>query len=416
LSAEPVQIDWRKGLACKNGRATAETRNWIHALRAAPELRGLVCFDEFARRLVFGKPAPWRDAKPGDHWENQDDTWLAKWLEDRDILTAAKLPSAIEAVAREHPVHPVREYLKALRHDGRPRLDTWLTKYLGAAAAEPYLRAVGRKFLVSAVARIFEPGCQVDHTLVLEGPQGSGKTTVTKVLAVRDEWHLAELHEMTGEEAARRLAGKWIVELAELAALRRTDIEKMKSFLTRTHDDIRAPYQRRYEQAPRQAVFCGSTNERCYLRDSSGNRRFWPVACGRIDLEGLRRDRDHLWAEAVALYRAKAMWHLTAEEADLAAYEQRERMFVSELEVGVAQYLERMRQAGTTETDIGDVLVHALRLDPDAPDYTERAQRLGPQVAVAMEAAGWRKVGRSKEGGVRRTVYRHTQGGQDAQG
>lgn len=417
MNAELARIDWRHGLATRNDRVIAQELNWLHALRFAPELRGLVAFNEFSRRLVLARTAPWRECPPGARWENGDDVRLAELMQRLGVPTGPKLAECVDAVGREHSVHPVRDYLESLRHDGRPRLDSWLATYARATGPQPYLRAVGRKFLVSAAARIFQPGCQVDHMLVLQGAQGAGKTSLARTLAVEEDWFRGELPDVTRESYGHLLQGKWIVEISELAALRRTETERMKGCLTQTHDDYRAPYQRRPEQLPRQCVFIGTTNESHYLRDPTGNRRFWPVSCSRIDLEALRRDRDQLWAEAVALYRTRAMWHLTEEEERLAGIEQRERIYMSELEADVNGYLEQLRSAGTAETCVRDVLIYGLHLDPDKSDYSERAQRLGTQVAAALEAAGWRKVpGRSEVGGKKRTVYRCPQGGQGPTG
>jgi putative DNA primase/helicase len=406
--------DWAAALERRNGRIVGNESNWMIALRYAREFRDLVHFNEFLHRAVYSRASPWREAAAGEPWGNQDDTYLAAEMQKAGIPTGhgRALLRCVDTIARESTVHPVREYLTDLEHDGRQRLNTWVVDYLGASGAPPvYLGAVGRKFLISAVARIMKPGCQVDHVLVLEGPQGSFKTSAARTLAVREEWFRGELGDAS-REGAHQLAGKWIIEIAELSALRHSDVERFKSFITQVADDYRIPYAARYEQVPRQCVFIGTTNDRHYLRDKTGNRRYWPVRCGRIEIEALRRDRDQLWAEALALYQAGHMWHLSPEETELASIEQGERMYVPELESDVAEYLAHQREAGITETDVRDVLVHALHLDPDKADYTHHAQRLGRQVSDAMEAAGWHNVGRSKAGGTRRTVYRFFDEGQ----
>jgi predicted P-loop ATPase len=161
-------------------------------------------------------------------------------------------------------------------------------------------------------------------------------------------------------------------------------------------------------------VFVGTTNESEYLRDRTGNRRYWPVHCGRIDVDGLIRDRDQLWAEAVKLFRERTVWHLTREEGELAAAQQQQRVYVSELEEDVAAFVQGEREAGKTETNVHDVLVYGLRIVPDAPSYAETARRLGPAVAEALGRAGWRKAARTRGDGQRRTIYRYVgQGGQE---
>jgi len=298
----------------------------------------------------------------------------------------------------------VREYLAGLEWDGTPRLTSWLSTYLNASGDARYLSTVGKKFLVSAVARIEKPGCQVDHTLVLEGDQGIGKSSAVRLLAKRPEWFTDSMPDMSSKDAALQLHGHWFIELAELASFRRTaELEAVKAFLTRPVDHFRPPYARRTVGVPRQSVFVGTTNETLYFRDPSGNRRFWPVRCGQIDLKRLAEDVDQLWAEALEAYELADQWHLTAEEAALATAEQNDRVLITELESQVAEYLESVSRG---EVAVREVLIHALHLDPDQPDFVERSARLGVQVAHAMNAAGWRKVRTVGRGKDRRTIYR----------
>jgi predicted P-loop ATPase len=161
--------------------------------------------------------------------------------------------------------------------------------------------------------------------LILEGPQGAKKSTALKVLAGED-WFTDELAEIGSKDAAQQMRGVWIIEIAELDAIGRAEVSRIKSFLTRTNDRYRPPYERYVIDVPRQCVFAGSVNPDTYLRDETGNRRFWPIRCGRIDLEALRRDRDQLWAEAVALHASGAIWWIEDPELKrLADAEQEER-------------------------------------------------------------------------------------------
>ena len=193
----------------------------------------------------------------------------------------------------------LKEYLKSLEWDGQRRLDTWLIEYCGAGASA-FVREAGRCWLIAAVARAFEPGTKFDHMLVLEGDQGIGKSTVFEILA--GPW-FDELGKFDGKDSAEKLAGVWIVEIAELAGLNKSDVETVKSFLTVRADRYRPPYGRRVEEHPRTCVFGGTTNADTYLNDSTGNRRFWPIKCQHIAIEDLRRDRDQLLAEAVQHYQ-----------------------------------------------------------------------------------------------------------------
>uniref|UniRef100_UPI00404877CE VapE domain-containing protein n=1 Tax=Yoonia sp. TaxID=2212373 RepID=UPI00404877CE len=229
---------------------------------------------------------------------------------------------AVRAVAELNRYHPVMDWLETLRHDGKPRLDTWLTRYFGVDAS-PYARAVGRAFLVAMVARIMRPGCKHDHVLVLGGAQGIGKSTACRILGGEYAGDNMPSIRDGAKEAGLYLKGHWLVELAELAPSRKAEAEDLKAFLTRDTDEIRAPYARRADIVPRQCVFVGTTNETAFLRDASGGRRFWPVTCGaKIETAALAEDREQLFAEAVAAFRAGEAWHLPPDLERQAAVEQ----------------------------------------------------------------------------------------------
>jgi predicted P-loop ATPase len=206
----------------------------------------------------------------------------------------------VENEAHKRSFHPVREYLAGLTWDGKLRIDNWLTTYLGAAET-PYTRAVGRLCLVAAVRRIRQPGCKFDEMVILESGQGFDKSSALATLAAQAEWFSDDVSlNLKGKEAIEQLAGKWIVEVPELKGMRRGESENHKSFLSRQIDRGRQAYGRRRSEVPRQCVFIGTTNHERYLKDSTGNRRYWPVAVVKFDIQMLRRDRNQLWAEAAA--------------------------------------------------------------------------------------------------------------------
>jgi predicted P-loop ATPase len=400
--------DWTLTLAKKGERFAGDERNVAMALRTAPELRALVRHNRFSQAVELTRSPPWRSATPGESWTDDDDVALQIWLQERglDVRSRATVGAPVVLDAKERPYHPVLAYLKGLSWDGTARLDTWLMDHLDCEGPPEYLRAVGRAWLVSAVARIRQPGCQVDHVLVLEGPQGAGKSRTARILAVQPDWFCGDLPDLGNKDALLQLAGKWIIELGELAAIRRAELERVKGFISQPSDVYRPPYARRAVTIPRQSVFLATTNESEYLRDRTGNRRFWPVRVGRIDLDALERDRNQLWAEAYLACVAGDAWHLTGADLVLAEAQQSERVQRTELESAVHEYLDAQVAAGRTETTMRDVLVYGLRLDPDQGDYVERARRLGTDVAQALQENGWQSVGRQGRGANRRRVYR----------
>lgn len=217
-------------------------------------------------------------------------------------------------VARLFPVHPVRDYLEGLRWDGVGRIDDLLGKYARCGDADIH-RVISRRFLVSAVARIYSPGCKVDTVLILHGPQGFGKSSFFRVLA-GDAWFRDDGLDLRNKDASMQLRGAWLYELAELASTRARDAETVKAFISRPVDHFRPPYARNVVEAKRQSVFVGTTNEPSFLNDPTGARRFWPATVsGMVRLAELQADRDQLWAEAVEAYKTGERWWLELNEA-----------------------------------------------------------------------------------------------------
>lgn len=226
---------------------------------------------------------------------------------------------AVHGLRVENPVHPICAYLDKLKWDGVPRISRLLSTYFSAEDTELH-RAMAEKVMVAAVRRVREPGAKFDTILVLEGPQGSGKSQAVALLAGAEYHSDQEILAMDPKAQAEALEGVWIFELCELQGLGKADIDKVKAFASRTADRMRPAYARFRETHPRQTIFIGTTNDQQYLRDQTGNRRFWPVKTGKVDLDGLRRDRDQLWAEAAALEAAgaslvlpEALWPMAAE-------------------------------------------------------------------------------------------------------
>lgn len=311
-------------LRSDDGKPERNEANVVTALSNDEAFAGTLVFDAFGQELLVNRPLPWDDEPltAPRAWTDVDDVRCAEWLQRREINVTPPLVSrSVRAVARRHTIHPVREYLSSLRWDGTPRLETWAITHIGAADT-PLNRTFGARWMISAVARIMEPGAKADHMLILEGSQGLKKSTALRILA-GDAWFTDEVPEIGSKDCAQQMSGKWIIELAELDAISRAEASRIKAFLTRTTDRYRPPYERNVIEVPRQCVFAGSVNLETYLRDETGGRRFWPIRCGtRIDLGGLRRDRDQLWAEAVLRYRDGAIWWLDEPELVATAKEE----------------------------------------------------------------------------------------------
>jgi hypothetical protein len=229
-----------------------------------------------------------------------------------------KLKAAVYRMCIDHSFNPVLDYLDGLEWDGTPRLDSWLSIYLGAPDG-PLNRAIGRKVLIAAVQRARKPGCKFDHIMVLEGPQGSGKSSAIKILA-GDFFSDAEIIGQNGREVMELCGGVWLYEISELEGLGKRDVAHVKAFCSRTHDKARPAYGYATVERGRTCIFIGSTNGTDYLADETGNRRFWPVTTGKINLAALEQDRDQLWAEAAtadseSLVIDRSLWGEAAERA-----------------------------------------------------------------------------------------------------
>ncbi len=322
---------WTRLLRKDDGRLIPGYENVALFLQNSPEWAGVLGYNEFTGgHFVLRQPPTPITALPDCELEDHFDTETVRWLERRGLLVKPDLVRrVVDTIARSNPYHPVRGYLESLpAWDGANRIGSWLIDYCGVDSGDAnpneFAMAVGEKFLISAVARVMEPGCKADHILVLEGEQGIGKSTVARTLA--GEWFTDQLGEMGSKDAAMQVRGVWVVELSELGTLGRAETAREKAFITQQTERFRLPYGHRLVHVPRQCVFIGTTNLDTWLKDETGGRRFWPVRCRQIDLAALKRDRDQLWAEALARYRSGVKWWL--EDSDViqkAIEEQRER-------------------------------------------------------------------------------------------
>lgn len=296
------------------GRIVADLANVLIALRGEEKLVGAIAYDEMMQHSIVMREWPKgpeaEPVKPVPHETGDDDLGrLTEWLQIMGLRRIGReiVGLAVEIVAQERSFHPVKDYLNRLVWDGVKRLDRWMFTYLGAKAEDndaiEYVAAIGKMFLIAMVARVFEPGCQADYMLVLEGEQGILKSTACRVLA--GQWFSDSLPEsISSKDARQHLRGKWLIEVSELAAFSKAEAEALKAFISRRSEQYRPPFGRHDVDEPRQCVFVGTTNKDVYVKDETGARRFWPVGCTSIDVDGLRAVKDQLLAEAVAAYRA----------------------------------------------------------------------------------------------------------------
>lgn len=279
-----------------------------------------VAWNEFTRKIVKRDAMPW--PSNGEEWSEVDDAYAGAFLQGirgREATDKA-LREAVLLIADKNAYNPVTDWLNAIKWDGNPRLDGLLPNYFSTDPAEGnWARVVGPKFLIGMVARALNPGCKRDEILILQGPQGINKSSALAVLA-GDEYFSDSLPNMHDKEASEHISGLWLIEVSEMAKILRGNQEDVKGFLARKNEKYRPAYGRHTVTQPRQCVFAGTTNADQYLNDPTGERRYWPVKCvGKIDLDGLTRDREQLFAEAVLRYRLREpYWLSTPEELSLA--------------------------------------------------------------------------------------------------
>lgn len=273
-------------------------------LRVHPGLKGCWRFDTFAVRLQSRWRAPdWREAVEAEA------TALTAYLQRRFEMPHLKVRTVEEAltlVGLEQQVDPLRAYVEGLAWDGVPRLDGWLVRHFGVEDTE-YARMAGTNWLVGMAARALRPGCQMQNMVLLEGRQGIGKSMGVRAL-VPDAMFGETTDSIANKDFFVSLSGKWLVEIGELSALRGASEERIKSVISMPSTRYRAPFARDAQDHPRRCVFVGTTNSDVHYSDVTGARRFWPVKCGRVDVDGIARDRDQLFAEARALLEAGATW------------------------------------------------------------------------------------------------------------
>lgn len=395
--------DWRDLLQkTDKGIIKPTSYNTRVILEHDPAWQGVLGFCEFSHTLQKREPPPLQHAARGE-WDDTDDANLRFWLAQRYRIEpkGVDLSDAVSGAALSRPFHPVRDYLDGLAWDGRHRLHRWLVEYLGAGAEHlpadersphypRYLELVGKYYLIQAISRVRAPGNKADAVLILEGAQGQGKSTALRVL-FGDAWFSDTPIDIGSKDAYEAIRGLWCIELAELDSLNKADATRAKAFFSSHSDRFRLPYGRRAKTHVRQCVVAGTTNHQVHLKDYTGNRRFWSVSTGQINLESLRRDRDQLWAEADHRFRQGETWWVQEEDAHLFEEQQDARLDADVWETVIAEWLkERIlgvmpNERGNHTITAAEIMKDALRIDLGSMKRQEQTR-----VGLIMAALDWR--------------------------
>lgn len=377
----------------KDGSITSNSANCERLLETDPSWDGVLGYNELTHRVIKKIPIPHSHGEAGE-WTDTDDTLTLIWLNNKGInLSEQTVCAVVNAVAKRNKFNPIVDYLDSLRWDGVGRIDHWLHKYFSAENTR-FNREAGSKYLIGAVARARNSGCKMDTALILEGEQGTRKSSALRILA-GEEYFTDEYLAIGSKDSYMTIQGNWIVEMSELESLRKAEVEQIKQFLSRQVDRYRPPYGRLVIDQPRQCVLIGTTNNDTYLQDSTGHRRFWPVKITQVDLHQLARDRDQLWAEADNKYQQGESWWFDDTE-DYVIEQQVKREVQDPWTDLIIDYLEvNLKREITTN----DILANALEV---TPDKRNRANEM--RVGKIMVKLNWMKK-RISRNGVRQYVY-----------
>lgn len=352
--SESNPTSWKDMLMTEdNGTPYAIPANVALVLEHDKSWAGVLGYDSFALRPVKLKLPPFSVASTGE-WSDLDDAKTAMWLAAKYNLraTSSVVAEGVSVAADKASFHPLQDYLTGLKWDGVRRLPRFPSVYLGAEDT-PYTRLVGRCWMIAAAARAMEPGCKMDNVLILEGKQGTNKSSAFEVLA--GKWFAESISELGSKDSYMCMQGKWIIELGEMDTFKRAESSRAKSFFAARSDTYRPPYGKRPITVPRSCVYAGSENSGQYLKDETGNRRYWPICGVTVNLDMLSRDRDQLWAEALHEYQAGEQWWIPA-DLDYVQDEQEQRCMADSWEPLIASWLRIKGGSVTTGEIMGDCL------------------------------------------------------------
>lgn len=400
IDASDMFSGWRtKLLKGRDKQPKPCITNVLTALRHAPEWKGVLRYDEFSYRSMISAAPPWvgdRAKWRARPWSDNDDCLTAEWLQRQGIMAKlSEIGPAVMTVAREHGYHPVRRYLDGLRWDQTERIDIEVPRLFGVPPAA-YASAVFRCTMIAAVARIYQPGCKVDTVLMVEGDQGKRKSSAIERLFGK-EWFTDDLAELGTKDAAMQMVGVWCIEIAELASMKRADVDRVKAFITRKVDRFRPPYGKNMIEAPRSSIMVATTNRDDWGQDETGGRRFWPVRCeGDIDLDGIGDLRDQLWAEAVERYHSGEPWWLTDGAVIETSRDEVDARAAGDPWDEPVQQALRLRLSVT----VAEILDEVLKIERGRQDRSHQMR-----LAAVLKRLGWRKA-RGERLGKRANIYK----------
>lgn len=359
-------------------------------------------YDAFADRSVVLHPIPGAvdqsHAKIPRPLADNDYLDVRGWFQQHGFPRVAKgdVIDAVDNISVRNSFEPVQHYLQNLPAVLPGLLDQWLFKFMGVAGTgdvmqDHYVSQIGRKWLIGAVARAMRPGCQMDNALVFEGEQGVGKSSAFRALCPDPEWFGDSLPDFQKKpiDASEYLAGKWIVEMSELASIRKSDQEEFRSFLTRRIENYVPKYVRRTVYRPRRCVFAGSTNRDDYLKDSAGERRIWPVKVGTVDIDGLLAARDTLWREALDAYESCEVWYLDDDVSAHATEQQKDRVEIDPLVEQIQPLIKHMSEVCAKH--IWDILKSNMSDDQRSDwNLSNWDQRVSRRITKAVGVLGYK--------------------------
>jgi len=387
--------NWTEKLIYKGKRLAPIARNVRLIIENTEQWKGVIRYNEFTQRIDKVKAPPYNQAKVGQ-WTDSDDIRTQEWLAE---LTHYDFPKqavwdGIFLVATNYSFHPVNDYLTSLNWDGVPRIEDFFSDYFGTEKSN-YTSMVAKVLFLSAVARIFQPGCKSDYVPILEGAQGIGKSSVIRHLLPNPNYFSDTPFDIGSKDAYLAMRGKWIVELAELDSMNKADADRAKAFFSSSVDTYREPYGKNVVDTPRQCVFIGTVNKDTYLKDETGNRRYLPIRCNSIDVQGVIKARDQLWAEAVYRLNRGEQWWPDNSLAD-EMKEHQEARYDQDVWQSTIESFVCIHSGGVTMEDITS---RCLKIELNQVD-----KRTEMRISKILKRLGYSKL-RISDGAKRKIIY-----------